>query len=315
MTTFTLLPLFRTDYDDQHPGFTGIFTFPLFFNRRIPIVPIHTRRRSALNLQPEHLELRIYPTVKVNFNPNSGVLKITGDNAANRIDLDFLDIGDMEVFVDTELVGTFEGVVSIKAKLKGGDDRLLLNGIRTGSLTANLGTGPDSDVYFGGVVNVNFGGDLGDLLDFDDAIRFREDASFKGVSDVTMVGDGASYGANIDFDVYFDKNLTVTFGKSSDVNGDNREINLASVVVKGVAKFTGTNAVERFESITSNFENFEMNLSGGNDFFDIIDNVSEQNRFGTSLFNGGAGDDGLTNANQIFDTPPTFIGIEQISDF
>lgn len=293
-------------------------------------MPKHTRRRSALNVHPEHLELRIYPTVKVNFNPNSGVLKITGDNAANRIDLDYLDIGDMEVFVDTELVGTFEGVVSIKAKLKGGDDRLLLNGIRTGSLTANLGsgadeldidsavnlgTGPDSDVYFGGAVNVNLGGDLGDLLDFDDAIRFREDASFKGVSDLTMQGDGTSYGPNIDFDVYFDKNLTVTFGKSSDVNADSREINLASVVVKGVAKFTGTNAVERFESITSNFENFQMDLSGGNDFFDIIDNVSEQNRFGTSLFNGGSGDDGMTNANQIFETPPTFIGIEQIDDF
>lgn len=294
-------------------------------------MPIHTRRRSALNVHPEHLELRIYPTVKVNFNPNSGLLKITGDNADNRIDIDNITNGDMDVFVDTVLVGSYENVNSIKVKLKGGDDRLLINGIRiSGGLTANLGsgadeldidsavnlgTGPDSDVYFGGAVNVNLGGDLGDLLDFDDAIRFREDATFKGVSDVTMQGDGTSYGSNIDFDVYFDKNLTVTFGKSSDVSGDNREINLASVVVLGTAKFTGTNAVERFESITSNFENFQMDLSGGNDFFDIIDNVSEQNRFGTSLFNGGSGDDGMTNANQIFDTPPTFIDIEQISDF
>jgi hypothetical protein len=129
-----------------------------------------------------------------------------------------------------------------------------------------------------------------------------------------MQGDGTSYFANINNDVYFDDNLTVTFGKSSDVSGDNREIYLASVVVPGTAKFTGTNAVERFESITSNYENFQIDLSGGNDEFDIIANVSDQNRFGSSIFNGGSGDDYMINANQIFVTPPTLISIEQIDD-
>jgi len=276
----------------------------------------------------EQLELRILPTVKVNFNPGSGLLKITGDNAANRIDLDYLDFGDMEVFVDTEPVGTFLNVNSIKVNLKGGNDRLLMNGIRiTGGLTANLGSGadefdvdsvvnlgsgPDSNVFFGEDVKVNLGGDVGDLLDFDNVVRFSENASFKGVSDLTMQGDGTTYFPDSNSDIYFGGNLTVTFGKSSDVSGDNREIYLASIYVAGVAKFTGTKDVERFESITSYFQNFQIDLSGGDDEFDIITDIPDRNRFGNSTFDGGDGDDYMINSNQIFDNPPTLISIEQI---
>ncbi len=286
-----------------------------------------TRRKRNIP-QPEQLEQRLLLTVKVDFNPNSGLLKINGDNADNRIDIDNLDFGEMEVFADTELVGTFDNVKSIRVKLKGGDDRLLINSIRiSGGLTANLGSGADEfdidsfinfgtgtngAVYFGGPVNVNFGGDLGDLLDLDDAIRFVGDASFKGVSDVIMQGDGTSYVPNLNNDIFFDQNLTITFGKPSDLSGDNREIYLESVVVEGTAKFTGTSAVERYVSITSNFENFQIDLSGENDVFFITTSTANQNRYGSAVFNAGSGDDTMFTLDQIFDSSPTFISIENI---
>jgi len=46
---------------------------------------LHNRRASFS--PPEQLELRLLPTVKVNFNPNSGLLKFTGDDDINRIKL------------------------------------------------------------------------------------------------------------------------------------------------------------------------------------------------------------------------------------
>ncbi|MCA9099101.1 MAG: hypothetical protein KDA36_11965, partial [Planctomycetaceae bacterium] len=72
---------------------------------------------------PEQLELRILPTVKVNFNPNSGLLKITGDNSNNIVEIDGLAFSDLELFIDGNLFDQFDNVQKIKVNLKGGDDQ------------------------------------------------------------------------------------------------------------------------------------------------------------------------------------------------
>jgi len=133
------------------------------------------RTRRPRVAPPEHLELRILPTVKVNFNPGSGLLKITGDNAANEITLDGLGVsGQLQLYIDGVHFDDFSGVTSVKAKLKAGDDRLLYNAVLvTGDFSAklgkgadefdvddviNIGTGPDSIANFGSNLTVDFGG-------------------------------------------------------------------------------------------------------------------------------------------------------------
>ncbi|MCA9096388.1 MAG: hypothetical protein KDA68_23070, partial [Planctomycetaceae bacterium] len=101
--------------------------------------------RKSHIVSAEQLELRILPTVKVNFNPNSGQLKITGDSAANDITLDGLATpGTLEVFINNTFFSPYAGVKSLKINLKGGDDKLNMSALDLeGNVNIKFGDGAD----------------------------------------------------------------------------------------------------------------------------------------------------------------------------
>lgn len=272
---------------------------------------------------PEQLELRILPTVKVNFNPNSGLLKITGDNADNRIDIDgFGVVGDMEIFVDSTLFNTYSGVNSIKVKLKGGNDRLLMNAFSiNGSLTANLGkgadefdiddvvnfgTGPDGVVSVVGKVQVNLGGDVGDLFDLDGYLVFGDDVLVKGAADVDINGNGSTFNYEPGNDILFQKSLNIQFGQSGDVDGDTFSLDIDNMYLTGNLSIKGSSLVDRAQFTDNTFGGTTtILLSGGDDSLDLDNGAADKNRFfGDFLADGQTGIDTID-----IDAENLFLGI------
>lgn len=263
-----------------------------------------TRRLSPA----EQLELRVLPTVNVAFNPNSGLLKITGDNADNNISIEGKAAdGSVDVFINGVFFDDFSNVRSINANLKDGDDQLLLAAVRIpGNLTVNLGDGadeldidsqpnstanPDAVVRIQGAVKVNLGGDAGDLLDFDDAIVIGGNALFSGVADVDFNGDGTSVTPELDDDITFLANLTIKFSGHGDANSDDLELDFDNVNVQGVTLLDGSDDVERFEITRSTFvSQFNADMDDGNDSIDINNGAAQKNVF-LSLANFRGGDD------------------------
>ncbi|MCA9093285.1 MAG: hypothetical protein KDA68_07350 [Planctomycetaceae bacterium] len=289
--------------------------------------------RSHTLPHPEQLELRILPTVKVNFNPNSGLLKITWDNAANRIDIEGLDTGKVEVFIDLVLFDSFEGVKSIKANLKGGDDELQMSAVRIdGSLNVKTGSGADevdmddnielgsgTDTFnaVGLTGKFNLGGNVGDRIDFDDAIFFGKDVVMTGVADVDLNGDGVVAGFEVD-DIVFFENLTINLSGKGDVDGDNLEVDIDNVVVFMKTNINGSNASERIQITQSAFaEDFKLNLDDGDDVVRIDNGAANANLFGAAaIFNGGDDNDtlflGIDGIDNGFADPPTILNFETV---
>lgn len=286
-----------------------------------------TRSRKHHIAPAEQLELRILPTVKVRFNPNSGLLKITGDNAANNVAVEGLagNDGHVEVFVDTVSVGEFENVVSIKANLKGGDDQLFFAAFQiAGNVTVNMGNGGDEldiddtastiteQVLISGSLNVKFGGDPGDNADFDDAIKIDKDLTITGVADVDFDGDGTTFEIQSNDDIYILGNLNIQFSGRGDADGDNLELDFDNVAVLGDVSLVGTNSVERFKFTQSFFlSGFTADMNDGNDSINMNNGAALKNLFGgPTIFNGGDDfDNFFMGINNIFVQPA------QINDF
>lgn len=287
-----------------------------------------SRRRPITT--PEHLELRVLPTVIVNFNPDSGLLKITGDNAPNRIDLDGLgNFGQFELFIDNTLFDDYSGVESVKVNLKGGDDQLYINAVRLiDKLTVNmgsgadeldmdnsinLGTGPDGTTYVESTVKINMGGDQGDLVDFDDNVGFNGDVTIKGAADVDFDGDGLLPDNEL-VDVFFNRKLTIDLSSFGDVNGDNLTLDFDNVYALDCT-INGSNAADIMQiTLSSFFLELNLNLSGGDDVVDIDNGAAAQNKFISGIkANGGSGNDtfqkGLDN---IFLAPDILVGFETV---
>lgn len=272
----------------------------------------------------EQLELRVLPTVNVVFNPNNGLLKITGDNAENNVHIDGLgEIGKVRVSVNGG-AEDFEGVTSVKANLKGGDDRLLIAALQiNGNVTVALGDGADElDVDDDGVVNdttaiggflkANFGADPGDFADFDGAVVIQGDAVFTGVADVDFNGNGNNNNVQLDQDISFLSDLTIKFSGFGDENGDNLELDFDNVNVRGETLLDGSDNVERFEMTNSRFEGeFNANMDDGNDSVDIDNGAAAKNAFlNQANFRGGDDNDTLFKGlDNLFARP------ELIADF
>lgn len=273
----------------------------------------------------EQLELRVLPTVNVAFNPNSGLLKVKGDNGDNFVEIEGKGTpGHLEVFVDGVSVGEFNNVRSIKANLKGGNDDLLLAAIQIeGSVNAKLGSGADqfdidssagsltAPVIIGGSVVANLGNNAGDNLDFDDNIQIYGDAIFSGVADVDMNGDGTSAIPEIDDDILFFSDLTIRFSGHGDSNSDNLELDLDNVGVGGRVTLDGSNEAERVEMTNCFFsDEFNANLDDGNDVIDIDNGAANANFFRQANFRGGDDNDTLLlGIDNLFEAPA------QITDF
>ena len=281
---------------------------------------------------PEQLEQRLLLTVKVSFNDNSKILKITGDNAANRIDLDGLgNFGQLELFVDNTLFDDFFGVESVKINLKGGDDQLYINAVRLiDKLTVNmgsgadeldmdnsvnLGTGPDGGTYIESTVKINMGADQGDLVDFDGNVGFNGPVSIKGVADVDFDGAGVLHTNEPAADVFFNRKITIDFSSFGDVNGDNLTLDFDNVYSLE-CHINGSSIADNLQ-ITQSYFFLELglDLSAGDDVVDIDNGAAAKNQFASGIkANGGSGNDtfqkGLDN---IFNSPEILVAFETVT--
>lgn len=272
---------------------------------------MHRQTRKNHFSPTEQLELRVLPTVNVVFNAGSGLLKITGDSADNRIDIDGLATpGSLEVFVNNTLFDDFAGVKSIKVTLKDGDDTLFMSVVKIpGNLTVNLGdgadeididgginlgTGPDGVGNIGGFVKANLGGDVDDNLDFDDGIVFSGNALFSGVADADLNGDGTNFQVQNADDITFLSNLTIKFSGFGDKNGDDLELDFDNVNVQGTTTLDGSNDIERFEFTNCSFGDFNADMDDGDDFININNGAALKNSFlAQANFRGGDDNDTL----------------------
>lgn len=283
-------------------------------------------RRRRVQTSPELLESRLLLTVNVSFNANSGLLKITGDSAGDRVDVDGAGTpGQVEVFINSVKFDDFSNVKSIKANLGAGDDELNLSALEIdGNIILNmgsgadqfdldnnttLGSGPDGIVTIGGDVKAKIGGDSGDFVNWDDGITILGDTSLTGVADVDLKGDGTKSFANEVGDITCAGKLSIKYSQSGDVNGDGLEGDFESLLGAGRVTLTGSSLAERIEISTSAFNDFNTNLGNGDDIFNINFNLNDSNIFGISNFQGGGGlDKFFQGINNRFDLAPPIIG-------
>lgn len=280
---------------------------------------------------PEQLELRVLPTVTVNFNNGSKVLTITGDNAANRIDIDGIgNSGEVSIYVDSVFVETHLGIESIKANLKGGDDKLYINAVHIpGKLTVNMGSGadeldmdnspnfaavPDDATYVGSTVKVKMGGNQGDLFDLDGNVGFAGTVSIKGVADVDFNGGGTSYLYDPNEDIYFTKTLKIDFSSFGDVNGDNLTFDIDNLISSDII-VTGSSLADRLQITQSRFLlEVHFKLGDGDDLVDLGtgDANKSQFYFGIEADGGKGNDTFLKGLDNIIGPPEAFANFETI---
>jgi len=287
------------------------------------------RRTRKHQIAPaEQLELRILPTVKVNFNPNNGLLKITGDNDSNRVDVEGLGTpGNVEVFVDGNSVGQFTGLKNIKANLKGGNDLLVLEALQIdGSVTAKFGAGADEldmdnaattvteKIDIDGFLKADMGNDPGDFVEMDDQIDILLDVTLLGVADVDFDGNGTTRNYETG-DITFFSDLTIKFSGFGDTNGDGLEFDCDNLNVSGLTLLDGSNNSENIELTDCRFQrDFTADLNGGDDFINMNNGAADSSRFiGVAIFNGGAGNDTFLLGNDnSFLVPETVLNFETV---
>lgn len=294
-------------------------------------MPIRFPPRNRRLAPPESLELRILPTVTVDYSNGSKVLTITGDNAANRIDLDGLgNPGEVSIYVDSVFVETHLDIESIKANLKGGDDKLYINAVHIqGKLTVNMGSGADEldmdnspnfaavaddATYIGSTVKVKMGGDQGDLVDLDGNVGFAGTVSMKGVADADFNGGGSSYLYDPNEDIYFNKTLKIGFSSFGDVNGDNLTFDIDNLIPFDII-VTGSSLADRIQITQSRFlSEVRFKLGNGDDLVDLGtgDANKSQFYFGIEADGGNGNDTFLKGLDNIIGPPEALTNFETI---
>lgn len=281
----------------------------------------------------EQLELRILPTVKVNFKPNNGLLKITGDSAANEITLDGLGTpGSLEVFINNTFFNTFAGVKSLKINLRDGNDKLNMSfldlegdvSLKFGdgadvldldSFTL-LGTGGNGPSHFGGFFKANFGGDAGDFAGMTNGVAVDGDVTIDRVADARLLGDGTSPQGELGLDLFFQSNLTIRLSGFGDVDNDGRELFGNNFYVAGETLIDASDSVDRFQIRSSRFDGLFTALMGDGDDYLFLDfPVSQHNEFGSdAVFDGGDDNDTLVlGSNILFSgNPPVITNFESV---
>lgn len=297
----------------------------------------------ADNLTFEQLEERRMLAVSVTTG-KQGLLKITGDGDSNEVVVVGTGVsGQVEVFVDGGFVGTFDGVKTIKAAMKGGDDLLELSAIHIGgAVTADMGEGGDlfvidtlpffggegfggegmaGDVFIGGSVIAKLGNDPGDqgaFVTFDGFGGEGFGAEGFGITvgnNVTIAGgEGAFMG---DFfgatgtSAVEDADINIGgFLKISGNNPDGVFVELNNVNVGGTAILSlGAGNDDVFVDACSFARRVEVSMGAGNDEL-----IVEDSSFAAEVVaNGGKGDDFVdASFGNSFAVEPVVNGFETI---
>ena len=158
--------------------------------------------------------------------------------------------------------GPFVGVRDIRVKLKGGDDNVEINALDIGGdLTVRLGSGDDvldldpegaadNDVFIGGNVDVNMGGQAGDVCDFREQATFTitigGNVRIRESADVAILGEGVDAGLDED-DVHIGGDLVIESARMVDGNADLAAILLEDVDIGGdtrIARGGGVDAAQ-----------------------------------------------------------------------
>lgn len=287
------------------------------------------RRVRSASATPEQLELRLLPTVKVNFNPNNGLLKITGDNADNKIEIDGLaSEGDLELFIDGNLFDQFDDVQTIKVNLKGGNDEFHISAFEFNGATTvkfgqgadlldvddqiNLGSGTNARTELRGI-KADFGGNAGDLAQMDGDIRINGDVEINRVADVDFDGTGTNFNLE-NGDVFFIRDTLIRLSGFGDVDGDGFETELDNVAGggNGAFKILGANSADRINVARSIFfGDLNVDLRNGDDLLRVDNGDTLKNSFGNTLFDGGTDNDTLLlGINNLFFVPPVTLNFE-----
>lgn len=294
-------------------------------------MPYLTRKNHIAST--EQLELRVLPTVKIDFNPNNGLLKITGDAEANDVSLDGLATpGTLEVFINNSFFNTFNGVKSLKINLKDGNDKLNMAALNLagnvnlkfgegadvldiGSFTA-LGSGGNGPSSFGGFFKAEFGGDQGDFAEMTNGIRIDGDATINGASDARLIGDGTSPQGETGLDLVFRSNLSINLADFGDVDNDGRNLYAINLYVQGQTLIDASENVDHFMLLMNRFDgNFTALMNDGDDDLFINFSGNQKNEFGAGVaFNGGDDNDTFTlgSGNLFSGSPPVITNFETV---
>ncbi len=259
----------------------------------------------------------------VNVTRNGPVLTITGDNAPDQVIIEGNGhTAEVTVIANGFPHGTFVGVRDIRVKLKGGDDDLEINAIDIGGdLTVKLGSGDDAldidpegtvdhEVFIGGDVDVNMGGQAGDVCDF------REQATFtvtiggnlriRKAADVAILGEGLNASSEED-DVHIGGDLRIESARTVDVNADLAAILLEDVDVGGETRISTGGTSETVRANDCHFAGrLRVELGAGNDTLDFGNGPAFFNEFNSKVvLDGGLGTDLLiASADNVFEVPP-----------
>lgn len=292
------------------------------------------RRRRLWNLPPsEQLEQRLLLTVKVKFNPNSGLLKITGDKDANNVTLDGLaNPGSLEVFINNALHDTYSGVKSLKINLKDGNDKLNMafldlagnvnlkfgdgaDVLDIGSFTA-LGSAGNGPSHFGGFFKAEFGNDEGDFVEMTNGVDIHGDVTINGASDARLTGDGTTPQGELGLDLYFRSDFTINLADFGDVDNDGRNLYAINLYVQGQTLIDASENVDHFMMLMNRFDgNFTAFMDDGDDDLFINFSGNQKNEFGAgAFFNGGDDNDIFTlgSGNLFSGSPPVITNFETI---
>lgn len=260
------------------------------------------RRRRSMSIC-EQLEDRTLPSVTALFSAGTGQLTLKGNGASDTVSVEGTGvIGDVHVYINGLYTDTFNGVDSIVANLKGGNDTLNLSSFVTnGDVTIKMGSGadivdldnvtdfspgPDVGLSIGGDLNVKMGKNPGDLIRFDvspgDYIQVNGDTNLLGSADVNLDGDGGSSAVEAG-DIHLQGNLKIDFSPWGDVDGDTNNLRMDDVNISGLTSIICSVADDRIVIGDSSFGGpTTVQLSFGTNLFDA-DVAGDANDFGGLL--------------------------------
>ena len=273
------------------------------------------------------LETRNLMAVTTAFNPVTGILSLTGDAAADTVDIEGNGkYGGMEVYVGGVLRGTFLGVRSIQGIMGPGNDVVNIAAVALGGginihmgkgenevdidNTPDVGASLDDNVFIGGSLTLSFGPDVIDRVDADSdsathGLYVGRNVTINNAEDVDLNGDGTTFGVEVQ-DFMIGGTLVIGLSLAGSVLLDD-------VNVGGVVTITGSEGIDTVTMTDSSFVSLvSVALRGGNDTLDIDGGAGEANIFqGGLVVRGGLGTDTFdTFADNVFGIAPTVAGIE-----
>jgi hypothetical protein len=288
------------------------------------------------NLRFEQLEERRLLAVSVTTG-KQGLLSIVGDNDGDIVRVNGTGVsGAVDVFVNGGFVGTFGGIKTIKANLKGGDDTLELSAIHIGgAVDVDMGQGEDGfaidtlvsaggipgfagNVFIGGSLICKMGNNVSDDVALNAGpggpglgITIGNNVTISGVDDVDLQGDGGSFNVQ-DADINIGGFLKISGNSPS--GGD---LFINDVNVGGTTIISLGGGDDEIHLTDSSFgRRLAVSLAAGDDLIDADKGPGEQNRFAAEVVvNGGKGTDTVDGnpLDEFLAGPPVLNRVENVS--